>query len=270
VPRPQTPDADLSDAEAALERSVSDRGRVGWKRVVTAPVFLARHLMRLLHIERSTDDVQSFSRPAPSIDSVDPDVQPPDEGVGDLVMRTYAIDLIEPELDADELLARIAARPNDFCSALVAGFVADGEPAVDLRIGDDVLVDIPGPWTSRVRVVRISPAIHLLTLDGHIEAGHVVFDTTPLMDGDDTTGGYTFRVTSWARPGDRVFEILHVRLGVAWEVQTAMWLDMCVRAHNASGARNRQHLTVRSERLVDADGCDATRDDHSASDTERD
>ncbi len=216
------------------------RNGVRW--LAGAPVVAVQHLLALRHVDRVTVDVATLSEPPPRPQG-GPASQGIPEGHGPLVMRTYSIDLIGASLDGPALIRRLLEDPNRFCPNGIASFMRDDESAHDLSVGDEVAVELPGPWDGPVRVERADDVLLLHTLDGHMEAGHIRFDTVPVE------GGYTFRIRSWARAGDRAFLLLHVVAKVAWEMQTAMWVQLCTRACEISGGQRVGPIRVHSEVL---------------------
>lgn len=205
---------------------------------ITTPVFLARHLVRNRDIDRSVVRVAHFSEPAPppSMNAGAEGLQEAPDGEGPLVMRSYTIRIEQSERMRAELIQQLIADPNALNAGAVAGFVADDRPATDLRAGDRLVVELPGPWNGPIMVERADDAgLLLATLEGHMEAGRIRFDTVAPTGGD--AEGFVFRITSWARAGNRVFEFLHLRLPIGRELQTAMWVAMCRNAASASNGR---------------------------------
>lgn len=232
-------------------------GTLSWLRnlvraTITTPVFLGSHLLRNRGIERSVEHVAEFSEPTPRPATVsDVGVQTALEGTGPVVMRAYSIHVIHPEISRARLIRHLIADPNAVNAWAVAGFVADDRPATDLAPGDRLVVELAGPWNGPVLVERAdADALVLATLDGHMEAGRIRFDTTAAgvaTDGEQDDG-FIFRVTSWARAGDRAFEFLHLRVPIGRELQTAMWVAMCRRAAAAAGG-DAGTIRVRTEIL---------------------
>ncbi len=206
--------------------------------LITTPVFLAGHLVRSRDIERLVVRVGALSEPSP-LPFVSADIeglQEATDGEGPLVMRSFTIRIEQPDTTRAELIARLIADPNALNAGAVAGFVVDDRPATDLQVGDRLVVELPGPWNGPVLVERADDTeLLLVTLDGHMEAGRIRFDTVASTDRDPD--GFEFRITSWARAGDRVFEFLHLRLPIGRELQTAMWVAMCRNAASASNGR---------------------------------
>ena len=222
---------------------------------VTTPIFLVTHLIRNRHVERSVEHVTSLSEPPPPrTAAVDADaLQPASDGTGPLVMRSYSVRIIDPALDASELIRHLVGDPNTVNAGSIAGFVLDDHPVTDLAEGDRIVVELPGPWNGPVVVEHADEErLILATLDGHMEAGRIRFDTTADDDGTDARDGYVFRITSWARAGDRGFEFLHLVVPIGREMQTAMWVAMCRKAAAEAGGQVGR-IRVRTEILEGSD-----------------
>lgn len=223
--------------------------RNGVRAVVTIPPFLVRHAWRNRHVERSSSDVDELSESPPPTSS-HPRGQRREDGVGPIVMRTYEIDIFDPRLDATQLIELFRADPNRINSNLVAGFVRDDQPARALQRGDDLVVELPGPWNGPVHVDRANAdQVILATLDGHMEAGHIRFDTHQISGNAEVASGYSFRIRSWARAGDVAFAAVHLGVPIGRELQTAMWTAMCDLAVEAAGGRRSGKIRVSTEML---------------------
>lgn len=195
-----------------------------WVRVaVGSPIFGAQHLWRQRYMRRTNASVSDLSEQPPPTDPSTPgsEVQTRHDGTGPLVMRTYTADISNSTGTAKDLLRQFATDPNRFCSHHIAGFHDPEGDLVDvLALGDECVVEIPGPWNGPVRVDELTDtSLMLITLDGHMEAGHIRFST---RDGEHGTAD-RFEIRSWARAGDSLFEHLHVDAELAREAQTAMW-----------------------------------------------
>lgn len=234
---------------------------------VTVPPFLVQHLWRRRRLlDDATHTVIALSERPPEVDLGDDrdrltSVQSAAEGVGPLVMRSYDVRIRGARSSADELMARLIRRPGDLNDDRIAGFVVDDRPATDLTAGDELVVELPGPWNGPVRVIRADASQLLLqTLDGHMEAGQIrfdVIDASTNVDDGLATHGMTFRIRSWARGGDAVFTFLHLGIRVAKELQSAMWVAMCEGAVRVTGGRREGAITVRTEILRDSTPDDA-------------
>ncbi len=222
--------------------------------VVTVPPFLAQHAWRSRDIERSHADVPEFSEAAPT-PRPHTRLQHRDDGVGPEFMRSYSVTIEDPVLSSFDVMEQFRTDPNHFNSNLVAGFVVDDHPKRGLCVGDEFVVEIPGPWNGPVVVERSDDdQVLLATLHGHMEAGHIRFAVVagPSDGGiDDTTAptGFDFRITSWARGGDSVSTALHVG-GIGKELQAAMWTAMCDRAVAIAGGRRSGKIRVVTEELI--------------------
>jgi hypothetical protein len=101
-----------------------------------------------------------------------------------------------------------------------------------MAVGDEWVVRMPGPWDGPVRVVDLAPGhFRFATLDGHLEAGQIQWSAD--ADGD----ALVFGIDSWARPGDRVSDLMHNRLRMAKEVQLHMWTSVLERVARLAGDR---------------------------------
>ncbi len=207
--------------------------------VYGAPLFAVQHGWRQRYLRRSEKRTDEFSEPPPPLDpATDGSVaQRRDDGTGPVVMRTYTARIRGANLSAEQLISQLRRDPNSLSPQHIAGFhTPSGERARNLDLGREYVVEIPGPWNGPVRVDGASDtSITLVTLDGHMEAGHIRFTAT-----NDGSGHVdTFQIRSWARAGDRLFEHLHLAAGIGREAQTAMWVHTCDRAvHESGGARS--------------------------------
>ena len=102
-----------------------------------------------------------------------------------------------------------------------------------MRVGDEYVVRMPGPWDGPVRVVGVAPrSFRFATLAGHLEAGQIEFRAAPAPE-----GGVRFEIESWARSGDCLSNLLYHHLRMAKEVQLHMWTSFLERVARASGGR---------------------------------
>lgn len=215
--------------------------------VATVPVFMVRHAIRSRHVDRHESHVDRLSE-APPAPKNHPNLQHRDSGVGPIIMRTYEVDIVDPVLQAADLMSDFRTDPNQFNSSLVAGFVHDDSPARNLSVDSELVVELPGPWNGPCAIDHIDTTTVLMaTLDGHMEAGHIRFRTV------DTNDGYTFQIRSWARAGDAGFAAIHLGIPIGKELQTAMWCAMCERAVKVSGGTRRGSIRVSTEQLKPSD-----------------
>lgn len=148
-------------------------------------------------------------------------VQWPREGSGAFLHRRYGVDVVEGELGAAELVTRLRADINQVVPGGIAQFRKVAGEEGPLSLGDDYVVRMPGPWDGPVRVIEVTPrSFRFATLEGHLEAGQIEWRARDLDD------ALRFEVESWSRPGDRLSEVAHHRLGMAKEVQLHMWTSV--------------------------------------------
>lgn len=205
-----------------------------------------RYLWRITALHRVDVDEgpPDLGPPLPAA-VVDDRVQPIEAGVGPAFHRCYGVEVEDPELTPEQLLALLAADPNGPAPVEVAVFrktVGDPGP---LTVGDEFLVRMPGPWDGPVRVVDATPtSFRFVTLRGHLEAGQIEFRTS----GDD--GRLRFAIESWHRSADRLSDLLYDRLRVAKEMQLHMWTFYCERVARLAGGRRRGGVTIVSHRAA--------------------
>ncbi len=236
-----------SDTETGNLRSLRNACRA----VYGTPPFLVQHGWRQRYVERSDSDEVVFAAPLPPNEPLTPgsSVQARDDGHGPIVVRTFEVRIGRPTMTPSELMATFRRCSNDFVPRHIAGFVDGDREVTSMDVGDEFVVEIPGPWNGPVRVDAIDDtSVLLITLTGHMEAGHIRF---AVVKPDDE--GYRFQIRSWARAGDELFKQLHLVAGLAHEAQTAMWVHTCDRAVALSGGVRCSPILVRTERLVDSD-----------------
>ena len=114
-----------------------------------------------------------------------------------------------------------------------------------MRVGDEFVVRMPGPWDGPVRVVDVTPSsFRLATLTGHLEAGQIEFRAA------GGAGNLVFTIESWARSGDRLCEVLYDRLRMAKEVQLHMWTSFIERVVEIAGGRRAGGVEIRTRRIT--------------------
>ena len=174
------------------------------------------------------------------------ELQGVEDGVGPLMHRRFTTRVREAELDAEQLIATFAAKPNRAAPTALASFVKVRGEEGRLRVGDEFTVRMPGPWDGPVRTVEVGPtSFGFVTLDGHLEAGRIRFSVRDLGPGRLEIG-----IESWARGGDRVASLLFDRLPLNKEVQLHMWTSVLEQLTDLSGGR-RDGLVEIATRRVD-------------------
>jgi hypothetical protein len=167
-------------------------------------------------------------------------LQPVEAGVGPMLHRRYAVRIVGSDMGPEELMDRVSDQLNRASPEMAEFRKTRGRDGV-LRVGDEFIVRMPGPWDGPVRVVcHDKTSFRLATLDGHLEAGEIEFRVEP--DGD----ALHFEIESWARAGDRLSALLYYRLRMAKEIQLNMWTHFCIRAAALAGGRPEGGLTIRT------------------------
>jgi uncharacterized protein DUF1990 len=228
---------------------VRNAGRMGGQARWGAGLLLAAHshVMGGVAIDRVTE-CAPFRRRHPAQDRLLPGaaevIQRASHGVGPLVLRRYRIRIIGARLSPEQLIRALRA---DLNAATPAGLAAyekiRGRRNAPMRLGDEYAVHLAGPWACRVRVIECEPtSFRLATLRGHMEAGEIEFSCAV------RSGRLVFTIESWARSGDRMFDLLYNRLPVASEVQLHMWSRFCARAATIAGGEPDGPVTVLTRR----------------------
>lgn len=172
-----------------------------------------------------------FSRELPG----DPDtLQRVSDGVGPLFHRRYWIDLTDTLETPESLIARVGMDLNSFVPREMSRVATGGPEGRALRPGDEMVIEITGPWDGPVRVIDNSPtSFRFATLKGHMEAGEIEFRSYV-----ESRGFLRFEIESWARSGNKTIDILYSRLPLAREAQLYMWAVFC------------QHVAAKAEGVV--------------------
>lgn len=182
--------------------------------------------------------------PPPLPDGLSTDgMQHVEQGVGPLFHRTYRVAIRDFDLDAAQLMEKLSEDPNHAAPVSFASFQKVEGEEWELRVEDEFVVRMPGPWDGPVRVVDVTPAsFRFVTLDGHLEAGQIEWSAE---DGEHLT----FRIESWARSGDRLSAIVHDRLRMAKEVQLHMWIAVLEKVIGLSGGRRASMIEMHTRRV---------------------
>jgi Domain of unknown function (DUF1990) len=175
---------------------------------------------------------------------VDEDVQRLRHGTGPLFHRRYLARIRSPLVTPEELMARLQRNPDDAAPSEFATFKKAAGNVDQMRPGDEYVVRMPGPWDGPVRVFEVSPrSFGLMTLEGHLEAGQIVFRA---RGGGDQL---EFEIESWARSGDRLSDLLYDRLRMSKEVQLHMWTSFLERVIRLSGGTRAGGLRIETHRV---------------------
>ncbi|WP_026454164.1 DUF1990 family protein [Saccharomonospora iraqiensis] len=177
---------------------------------------------------------------------IDDRVQRSADGYGQLFHRRFRVRIAGAGVDAAGLMDRVVHDFKHFVPSEVVHIHTTRGGARSLCAGDELVVEMPGPWDGPVRVVhRDDTSLHLVTLHGHLEAGQVWFRA--FGDGDQLV----FEVELWAAPASRLVHLLYARLRLAKEIQLNMWVRFCLAAVETSGGRLVDGVEIFTHRLDD-------------------
>ena len=177
---------------------------------------------------------------------LDDEAQRVADGAGPLFHRRYQARIRDPQLSPEELMAHLHRDPDRAAPSEFATFRKVGKGGGAMRPGDEYVVRMPGPWDGPVRVVETSPrSFRLMTLEGHLEAGQIVFSASG--EGEHIE----FEIESWARSGDRLSNLLYDRLRMSKEIQLHMWTSFLERVIEMSGGSRDGGIQIRTRRVED-------------------
>lgn len=171
-------------------------------------------------------------------------LQTHEHGAGPLFHRRYRARILAAELSKEALIDRVSRDPDRAAPSEFATFQKVRGEKGTMRVGDEFVVRMPGPWDGPVRVVEMTPSsFRLATLTGHLEAGQIEFRAA------GEVGSIVFTVESWARSGDRLCELLYDRLRMAKEIQLHMWTSFIERVIDIAGGRRAGGVEIRTRRI---------------------
>ena len=206
-----------------------------------------RYLWRTTPLYRDeVDGSWPEDAPPPLPEAVDrEDVQEVEHGSGPHFHRQYSVRIAGAQVSAEELAEQLMENPDRAAPSEFATFQKlRGEDGA-LRVNDEFVVRMPGPWDGPVRVASTSPrSFRLVTLAGHLEAGQVEFRASngELLE---------FHIESWARSGDRLSELLYDRLRISKEVQFHMWTSFLERVVKLSGGKRAGGLRIHTRKVTE-------------------
>ena len=178
----------------------------------------------------------------PGVDTTE--IQAPDDGSGPLFHRTYMALFRDADMSPEDLMAHVSADPNRVAPRALARFRKTGGDEGSMRVGDEFLVHMPGPWDGPVRTIEVTPSsFRFATLEGHLEAGQIEWRAS------ERDGYLCFEIDSRARAGDRLSALLHDRLLMAKEVQLHMWTSVIERVAKAAGGRLTGGIDIETRRV---------------------
>lgn len=207
-----------------------------------------RYLWRIVPVHRAERDGDGSDLPEPvPAEHHDERLCPVEDGVGPMLHRRYRVLVDGAAGRARDLIAAFGDEPNRGAPADVAVFLKTRGRSGALRLGDEFVVRMPGPWDGPVRVVAATPtSVRLATLRGHLEAGQIEFRARDVED-----GAIEFEIESWARAADRLSHVLYNRLRLAKEIQLNLWVETCLQLAAYGGGRPRDGVHVDTHRIED-------------------
>jgi hypothetical protein len=198
---------------------------------------------------RRREEPGSLTSPLPPLLSYPPgvnsdEVQRQQDGHGPLFHRSYRTRIRDTSLGAAELMEALQSDLNRGSPTKFARFQRmRGEPG-GLRVGDEYVVRMPGPWDGPVRVVDVgSCSFRLATLVGHLEAGQIEFRSA------DEGSEVVFEIESWARSSGAIVNLLYHRLRMAKEVQAHMWISFLERVVKLADGRMTGGIDLETHRI---------------------
>jgi Domain of unknown function (DUF1990) len=210
-----------------------------------------RYLWRtvpLHRLEERGDAEADAPPPLPSSVASD-EIQRPDDGHGPLFHRVYRTRIRETAMTPQEVIARVAAAPDCVAPTEFASFQKVRGDDGEMRVGDEYVVHMAGPWDGPVRVVERAPTcFRLVTLEGHLEAGQIRFSARR------EEGMVVFEIESWARSAGPLVDLLYDRLRMAKEVQLHMWTSMLQRIADMAGGRITGGIDIHTRRVEEPAG----------------
>lgn len=163
-------------------------------------------------------------------------------GTGPLYRRSYEVVVEDARVGPEELISRLLTDPNRASPTEVSDFQA--VPGSGRDPGAEFAVRMPGPWDAPVRVVERTPtSFRFHTLRGHMEAGEIEFRA---VWGDG--GRLVFTIESWARSGDRLYDLLYTRVPLTREMQLHMWAHVCEQVAGMVGGTQAGPVRVTTHR----------------------
>jgi uncharacterized protein DUF1990 len=209
-----------------------------------------RYLWRVVVVHRADQEGDGGDLPEPvPVEHQDDRLVRVEDGVGPMLHRRYRVVADGGSARACDLIAAFGGDPNRGAPADVAVFLKTRGHPDALRLGDEFVVRMPGPWDGPVRVVNATPtSIRLATLRGHLEAGQIEFRARDL---DGAGGGVEIEIESWARAADRLSHVLYNRLRLAKEIQLNLWLETCLQLAALGGGHLRDGVYVDTRRVAD-------------------
>jgi hypothetical protein len=219
-------------------------GAVRWPVGVTLTSW--RYIWRTVPMHRLEEPGDAEADAPPELPSTvaQDEVQRPDDGHGPLFHRVYRTRIRETSMTPEAVIARVCADPDGVAPTEFASFQKVRGDKGEMRVGDEYVVHMAGPWDGPVRVVERTPScFRLVTLEGHLEAGQISFSAR------NEDGMVVFEIESWARSAGWMVHVLYDRLRMAKEIQLHMWTSVLQRVAELSGGRVTGGIDIHTRRV---------------------
>jgi hypothetical protein len=205
-----------------------------------------RYLWRTVPLHRTEeqgDPREDRAPPLPGGVSHD-EVQGVADGSGALFHRRYRARIRDAGMTPEQLMDGLQADLDCVAPTEFAKFLkVRGDDGV-MRVGDEYIVRMPGPWDGPVRVVEAGPtAFRFATLEGHLEAGQILFSAGREED------MLVFEIESWARSSSRVVDLLYDTFRISKETQLHMWTSLLQRVAEFCGGRLTGGIDIHTRRV---------------------
>jgi uncharacterized protein (UPF0548 family) len=175
------------------------------------------------------------------------DLQTLEDGTGPLLHRIYRTRIVAAPTGAREVIGRLVEDMNSVAPTEFASFhrvEGDGP----MRVGDDYVVRMPGPWDGPVTVVAADEtSFRLATLRGHLEAGQIEFRA------EEDHRGIVFEIEAWARSGDRLSDLFYTRLRISKEIQLHMWASVLRNVVKLAGGKMAGGIVITTRQVESRD-----------------
>jgi hypothetical protein len=152
----------------------------------------------------------------------------------------YGATIQSPKLNPERLIAIIAADPNVIAPVEVLRFKKTrGEPS-DLHEGDELVIQMAGPWSGPVQLTRRwETGFRLTAKSGHPQLGQVE------LRARDNEGKIDMEIQTRERAAGLSFRLLQ-RIGLVQRMQTHTWAEMLENAAQIAGGRRLERITMSS------------------------
>ncbi len=199
----------------------------------------------VMHRREAVEPTADGHLPPPYPTGVDDtEVQRPQDGTGPLFHRRYITRIRDADVSAPALVAQLKTNLNQAAPTKFARFQRVLGDDARLRVGDEYVVRMPGPWDGPVRVIADDEqSFRLATLQGHLEAGQIEFRARAEDD------SIVFEIESWARSGNRLCHLLYDKLRMAKEVQLHMWTSFLEGVTALAGGSMSGGVTIDTQRI---------------------